>query len=210
MPITYPLTLPLAPSSYVLEVNNIVSVSTSIFTGQQQVYSHEGKYWTATIEFPGNKRSNQAALIAFLTSLKGQYGYFRFGPYGAEATPRGVATGTPLVKGAGQAGSQTLQTDGWTPNVTNILRAGDYFQIGNNLYMCLKDVNSNSSGEASIDIFPHVRANTADNSPLTTSSPKGLFRLQDSKTSYNLTNINLYGNITINATEVLNMADTTT
>lgn len=50
----------------------------------------------------------------------------------------GVATGTPLVQGAGQAVtyaaskatySQTLNTDGWTASTTGILKAGDVFEI---------------------------------------------------------------------------------
>ena len=50
----------------------------------------------------------------------------------------GVATGTPLVNGAGQnvtyaasggQPSQTLNTDGWTNSTTGILKAGDVFTI---------------------------------------------------------------------------------
>lgn len=50
----------------------------------------------------------------------------------------GVATGTPLVNGAGQnvtysastgTPSQTLVTDGWTNSTTGILKAGDVFTI---------------------------------------------------------------------------------
>jgi hypothetical protein len=50
----------------------------------------------------------------------------------------GVATGTPLVNGAGQevtyaastgTPSQTLNTDGWTASTTGILKAGDVFTI---------------------------------------------------------------------------------
>lgn len=50
----------------------------------------------------------------------------------------GVATGTPLVNGAGQAvtyanatgaNTQTLVTDGWTNSTTGILRKGDVFTI---------------------------------------------------------------------------------
>ena len=40
----------------------------------------------------------------------------------------GVATGTPVVSGAGQTGS-TLNTSGWTASTTGILKAGDVFTI---------------------------------------------------------------------------------
>lgn len=50
----------------------------------------------------------------------------------------GIATGTPLVNGAGQettyaltkdTGTQSLVTKGWTNSITGILRAGDVFTI---------------------------------------------------------------------------------
>lgn len=50
----------------------------------------------------------------------------------------GVATGTPLVNGAGQAttyaltkdtNTQSLITDGWTNSITGILKAGDVFTV---------------------------------------------------------------------------------
>lgn len=52
----------------------------------------------------------------------------------------GVATGTPLVKGANQnvtyatakaTMTQTLETDGWTNSTTGILKKGDVFTIAN-------------------------------------------------------------------------------
>jgi hypothetical protein len=67
--------------------------------------------------------------------------YARFQNYESAHAPThivGVATGTPLVNGAGQSVtydaakdtfSQTLNTDGWTNSTANILRAGDVFTI---------------------------------------------------------------------------------
>lgn len=65
-----------------------------------------------------------------------------FDMYSSQNTPVhqvGVATGTPLVNGAGQnvtyenavgaSWSQTLVTNGWTNSTANILRAGDVFTI---------------------------------------------------------------------------------
>ena len=65
-----------------------------------------------------------------------------FDTYSTQNIPNhqvGVATGTPLVNGAGQAvtyedangtnWSQTLNTDGWTASTTGILRRGDVFTI---------------------------------------------------------------------------------
>jgi hypothetical protein len=79
----------------------------------------------------------------------------------------GVHGGTPLVKGASQTGS-TLLTNGWTAGV-NVLKAGEIFwitgvnsanpdsQLDNSMYqyfVVTADVTSDSSGNATIPIYP--------------------------------------------------------
>ena len=95
-------------------------------------------------------------------------------------TARGVATGTPLVKGASQLGN-SLITDGWTPSITNILRAHDYIQLSSglttNLHVNLNDVNSDGAGDATLDIWPDLRISPLDNDPIIVTSAKGIFRL---------------------------------
>jgi hypothetical protein len=114
----------------------------------------------------------------------------------AGKTPRGVATGTPLVNGANQAGKQ-LVTDGWTINIANILRAGDYIQVATGatqrLYKNLTDANSNPSGQATFDIFPTLHEPPADNASIVTASAKGLFRLASNDTEWSVDAAQLYG-----------------
>jgi len=124
-------------------------------------------------------RATAEAMHAALCSLNGREGTFLFGD-SANKTPRGTATGTPLVNGASQTG-EDLATDGWTAGVTNILRAGDWIQIGSGstarLYKNLVDVNSNGSGQATLTLWPRVFTAWADNAAIATSFPKGVFRL---------------------------------
>lgn len=93
----------------------------------------------------------------------------------------GVATGTPLVQGAGQAVtyaaskatySQTLNTDGWTASTTGILKAGDVFEIAGvyavnpvdgdvlpflRQFVVLADADSGAStGPAALTISPPI------------------------------------------------------
>jgi hypothetical protein len=80
------------------------------------------------------------ARTAFEEAKIGRFG--QFDNYMSVHVPThtvGVATGTPLVNGAGQSvtyanakatWSQTLATNGWTNSVTNILRRGDVITIG--------------------------------------------------------------------------------
>lgn len=201
MAISYPLSLPSTDIAQVrLVANSMVGISQSPFTAVQQVYKYTGQYWEADISLPPMKRAVAEYWISFLLKLNGSYGTFLLGdPNGA--TPRGVATGTPLVKGANQTGSDLI-TDGWTTSTTGILKAGDYIQIGNYLHKVLDDVNSDSSGNATLTLFPDLRTSPADNTTITVNSAKGLFRLSSGQTSWDINEASIYG-ITFAAREAL-------
>lgn len=95
----------------------------------------------------------------------------------------GVATGTPLVNGAGQTGA-TLVTKGWTNSVTGILKAGDVFTIAGvysinpqtyqstgilQQFVVTADANSGAStGPAALSISPAINDGT-----LTTTDAEG-------------------------------------
>lgn len=177
MAITYPINLPStpAPSEVRIAPRSIVAVAVSPFSGAQQAYQHQGQFWQADITLPPMRTADAAPWMAAFLQLNGRYGTFRLGN-AAMQTPRGAATGTPLVKGASQTG-QSLITDGWSASVTGILKQGDYIQIEDRLYMLMIDANSDASGNATLDIWPRLRAAPADNAVITTSNCKGLFRL---------------------------------
>lgn len=177
MTITYPLTLPTtkAPTRISLTQNVAVAVNRSPWTFQTKTQRFQGDSWSISISLPMMLREDAEEWICFLAKLKGPYGTFLAGDYAAK-TPRGVATGTPLVKGANQTG-ETLITDGWTVSTTGILLAGDYIQIGNNLYKVLADANSDGSGDTTLDIFPPLRSSPADNATIIITNTVGTFRL---------------------------------
>lgn len=95
----------------------------------------------------------------------------------------GVATGTPVVSGAGQTGS-TLNTSGWTASTTGILKAGDVFTIAGvfsinpqtyqstgqlQQFVVTADANSGAStGPAALSISPAINDGT-----LTTTDAEG-------------------------------------
>ena len=205
MTISYPLSIPSTDIAKIkLVANNIVGISQSPFTAAQQVYKYSGQYWEADISLPPMKREVAEYWISFLLKLNGSYGTFLLGdPIGA--TARGVATGTPLVKGASQSGN-TLETDGWTTSVTGILKAGDYIQLGSGstakLHKVLDDVNSDGSGNATLTIFPDIRTSPADNSAIVVTSAKGVFRLTSGQTMWDINEASVYG-ITFGAREAL-------
>lgn len=181
MAISYPITLPLQPSLRSISItpkNGTVPVP-SPFTFQTQVQVWSGQAWVAKCSIPAGRRATMGKWVAAMTSLCGSKGSFLLGDT-AHTSPRGVGTGTPLVNGGGQSGS-SLVTDGWTASVTGILKAYDYIQLGTGntarLYMVLQDVNSNGSGQATLDIWPNLRSAPADNAVITINSPMSKFML---------------------------------
>jgi len=131
--ITYPLSPPTTPGFRRAQfaARSVAGITSSPFTGQQQVYSWPGEWWEATAELPAMIRADAEAWIAFLASLRGVYGTFLLGDP-AGKTPRGSAAGAPAsVDGAAQLGS-SLATLAWTASQSGILLAGDYIQIAKN------------------------------------------------------------------------------
>jgi len=197
MAISYPVTFPasIGVSSINIRAKTVVGVSSSPFTGQQQVYKHQGQWWEAEVSLPPMKRDEAEQVVSFLIKMNGQYGTFLMGDFLSTA-PRGIGTGTPLVNGASQAGDE-LVTDGWTVSTTGILKAGDWIQLGSastsTLHKVLDDVTSDGSGNATLNIFPNLRSSPGDNAVITISSPKGRWRLASNETDYAIDNASIYG-----------------
>lgn len=130
-----------------------------------------GGRWTASYTIRRMKASEPAAAqwIAFFLQLEGSVGTFNaYDP--DRQTPRGIATGTPLVKGGSQTGS-SLNIDGCTANVIGWLKAGDYFSVGGELKQMTADVNTNGSGETTLTFKPPLRSSPADNAAITVQQP---------------------------------------
>lgn len=197
MAITYPVSFPasIGFANLNIRARTVVGVNASPFTGQQQVYKHQGQWWEAEVSLPPMKRADAEQVIAFLLKMNGQYGTFLLGDK-ANPSTRGVGTGTPLVNGASQTGDELI-TDGWTISTTGILKAGDWIQLGTGsttrLYKVLDDVNSDGSGNATINIFPNLRSSPDDDAALTVSNTQGLWRLVSNETEYSIDNMSIYG-----------------
>ena len=96
-PLTFPTVSGITTHSFSLIRN--VAVSTSPFTGQDQVFQHEGEFWATQIKFPPMLKDKAATIIAFLLQLRGRRGTFKIGDQDRK-TIQGVATGTIRVNGA--------------------------------------------------------------------------------------------------------------
>jgi hypothetical protein len=136
---------------------------------QLRAFTNAGRRWRETFSALSTA---DAATLGFLATI---HDYWRSGTifdisHRMYLTPKGVATGTPLVNGASQTGA-SLVTDGWSANVTGILKAGDVIKIAglNLVYDITADVNSNASGQATLSLSPPIFSgqSPADNAALT-------------------------------------------
>lgn len=202
---SYPLTFPTVSgvTTQRFSLVRTVAVSTSPFTGQDQVVQHEGEYWTTQIQFPPMLKAKAAVVIAFLLQLRGRRGTFKIGDQDRK-TIQGVATGTIRVNGASQTGNQ-VALDGFANSTSNVFKAGDYITIGSYLYMVTEDVTSNSSGEADVKIEPALRQGIetiADNATVTYTNTTTVMRLDSNETGWDTDQVSKYG-ISLSATEAL-------
>jgi len=207
---TYPATFPsTSPVSTNFRINRIVGVTESIYTATQQVYQYSGEYWEVDLSMPPMRTATARAFVAFLVSLRGQYGSFYLGDFDARV-PLGTASssaGTPLVNGASQTGN-TLICDGAPNSQTGYLKAGDYIQLGSGstqrLHMVTADSNSDGSGNFTLAIEPALRESPANNLALTVSNTKGVFRLATNTTGWDTNSASTYG-ISFSAREVISL-----
>ena len=181
--------------SYIRAAKFGLKTNTQTFTSPltQQVQRAElgGARWFATYEVKPTTRAEAATVLAFLVKLRGAANLFNgYDPSGA--TPRGTATGTPMVSGGGQVGTQLL-TDGWTPSIT-ALKAGDYFSVNGELKMVVQDCSADSGGVATITFEPALRASPIDNAPITVTGATCTMRLiDDDQASWDVDEASLFG-----------------
>lgn len=209
MAISYPLDIPttIGFESITLTALSVVATSQSPFTLKQQIFSYPGQRWEANITIPAVHRDLSEDWVGFLLSLKGPEGTFLLGDPNC-VTPRGSASsapGTPLVAGADQSGG-TLLIDGLPTSTVGYLKRGDYIQLGSastsKLHKVLVDVDTDVSGTASVEIWPNLRTTPANNAQVYVSNCKGVFRLKNNTTSWQIDSSNKYG-ISFEAVEAL-------
>lgn len=198
MPIAYPVNLPSAFKVKEIGFDAMSSsgVSSSPFSGEEQIYVHQGEWFEFEVSCPPAKRDIAEEVVAFLLSLNGREGSFLCPPPGYTAGARGSLAGVPLVNAASQTG-KTLATDGWTAGAANVLKAGDWFQLGaagtSRLYKLVQAASANGAGQANLEIWPRLKESPADNAALTVVSPKGCFRLSDARTHWDIGEALVYG-----------------
>lgn len=182
----YPLDMPVtsAPVNMTFRAVSTTAFNESIFTGKQYVLARDKQYWAVDISLPPMKRADAEEWIAFLLQLRGRIGTFKCGPVGESAMPRGFIVPGATVSSDTASGTGIPITGG--PIVAqNALRKGDFIEVDSYLYKVLEDVQTGSSGEATVEVWPNVRGVSEDDEVIV-ENPKSLFRLTTDTISYDL------------------------
>ena len=185
MAISYPLDTPttIGFESIELRAVNATITSQSPFSYKQQVISHTGQRWEASVSIPSVLRDLAEPWAAFLTALKGQTGTFLLGDP-LSATPRGTVSSCTLT---GTAGDESVAV-----TMTGSLLAGDYIQLGSGTTARLHKVLVDQTGSGTLEIWPALRS-TYSGATVTTTGAKGVFRLNQNMSSWQISNANSYG-----------------
>lgn len=196
MSISYPLALPSTSGLRQIDFGaiDVVGLQESPLTLEQTTYDWGGDTLTAEVALPPMDRADAEVWVAFLLALRGRLGTFLMGdPLGT--APRGTWAGTPLLVGAHAAGLRTLSVDGFSAGATG--KQGDWIQFGSGastrLHKVLQDFTADGSGAATIEIYPRLRADLADNAALNTANTKGRWRLATNRRDWSIGLAQKYG-----------------
>lgn len=162
---------------------NIVGEQRGPFNSKREIQVFPGAHWEIEINLLPVERAEAQRFEAFLLSLRGKAGTFRLAdPY--RSLPLGSNLGTPLVRVATVAGDESIQTKGWDPEETGVLKAGDFIEIGTRLHCVLQDVDSDASGFAVVKVWPPARQVHAVDAPVITENARGVFALDANATEF--------------------------
>ena len=191
MAISYPLDLPNTKiASIQFRSRNAVAYSRSPFTYDGQVHAYSGQMWEADVTLPPMNEGDAEEWVAFLVSLRGQYGTFLMGDP-LNTSLRGDASAVTVT---GAAGESTLDV-----NVANnkTVKAGDWLQFGSaadaTLHKVLQDYTGTGSLENdSLEIWPALRKARSSVSA-TISDTVGVWRLNSNETTWSISDVARYG-----------------
>tara|TARA_R110002012_G_scaffold14925_1_gene60596 strand:+ start:183 stop:779 length:597 start_codon:yes stop_codon:yes gene_type:complete len=181
------------PSTMSLTMASNTKVFESAFNKSTSTAKFAGDRWQLTLSFE-NLDYEIDTLSAFLFRIGGKSGRVRIPPYHRIGSP---AAGSPVVQGSEQTGGM-MTTKGWMVN-RRVLRAGQYFQVGDELKILVEDCLSDNMGNATMIFVPWLRKSPSDGEKIITKRPTGIFRLTEDATEMELEPMN--GSASVSFTE---------
>lgn len=171
-------------------------------SGKRNVRKLGGHTWRIACTWPDTlSQADFMPILAFQLKQDGRYGTFQYVPPDT-ATPRGTASGSPVVAGAGQLGT-TLDTSGWSASQT-VLKQGDVFKLAgySKVYRIVTDAVSDGAGLATLEFFPALMQSPAAGEALTVTNVPYTVEFASDTLSYTVSGPLLYNNF-VELVEVL-------
>lgn len=195
----YPLSMPSSPgfvkSSWGLK--RAIAVSTSPFTGSQQVHEYDYALWQAVVTLPPMKREQAAAWQSLIIRLHGRAGTFLLGDPDAKQ-PMGTIQGNVTLRGEAQLGDHALELQTSVLSGTDVFKVGDYIQIDEGgsakLHMIVETTGeTNGNGVILVDVEPVIKQYTPSGTSIIWDNPRGLFRMDVSDLQWDADQVSRYG-----------------
>lgn len=182
------------PSQVTIRARSTVGVAASPFTGEQQVYVHQGEVWEMDVTLPPMIQADAEEWVGFLLALNGRQGTFLMGDPALKA-PRGNWGGSPVVSGSVAIGVKSLPMRGFSVGAT--VKAGDWFQYSSgantHLHKIVQDGTADGSGNMTLELWPRLRVALSDGAVISASSPKGIWRLATNVSEWTVGEAKIYG-----------------
>ena len=145
------------------EQKTLVSKTHSGKTFRRQI---DGQRWLFTVQYPNIKRSDFAAVQAFIVKQRGSKEDFTV-TFPSYLNAQGNETGTVLVNGVHAVGDTTIAMDAFAADGAGRFKAGDFIKFSHSkVYMVVEDVTS-SSNAATVTIEPPLTTALSDNETVT-------------------------------------------
>ena len=166
---SFPTTL--QPSAVTIKSNR-PNVTAYTLSGKRSVRQFASQYFSMTINMPAMTQSQYQEYHAFLVSKKGGFSTFTI-DYPIANNGADKNSSTVLTRTTHSIGATSIQVDGLTASTNDVVKAGDLIKFNghNKVYMVTGDVNSNSSGQSTINIEPPLQSALTDNEAIDLNKP---------------------------------------
>lgn len=183
MALTYPIAfVSKAPASERLGLERRQTVAESPFTYAQTIIDTAAR-WTLEWTFAKMRHADAERVAAWLLSLKGQAGSFRYTP--RQSVQSALAGRT--VAQAAFAYNDTLLAGGWGAGEGSGLRTGQFVSIGSQLLrLTSASAFADASGRVTITFDPALRINVPAGAAIEVANPVGVFRLTEAFGAFSL------------------------
>lgn len=181
---SYPLSWPTytGVKSDTLTLTRIQRAHKSPFSGATQVVANFSR-WDLAVELPAMRLANAEKWAAWLDSLNGQEGTFRYAPsQSATSALSGITLDSAIA-----AGQTVIDLAGWSALAASTLRVGQMLTCGALFRILSAPANADAGGVCQVEVAPPVRLAYAGGTAVefgASYAPRGLFRLAEPPPGY--------------------------